>query len=249
MNPIILGQENAVEPISLTIGNLEVAAFSHPGFGYSDKNDDRALILPEKRIFLISDGLGSANGEAASILVIEAIIQAARSNTALLVTDYLDHADAEIRKTDPQQRTLACASIVQIEENGQMEGAYSGDVEIGITTDQGHMQNATHQASWDPDFVTSCVAGPYKPSTIQSSVAPQHSLILASDGVTRNIPIYEIVDRLHALEETPMQTIQWIYDKCREKMLITATERAQGIPRHQRAGKCDNMSAILVRRN
>ncbi|MEQ1849695.1 MAG: hypothetical protein ABL890_03845 [Candidatus Peribacteraceae bacterium] len=250
MPPIILGTPDASQPISLQVGDLEVAAFSNLGIGYEGGgNQDRVLIIPEKRIFMISDGVGSANGERGSIIAVDAIIDRTRGEEILLMSELLDSANTRITKADRYKGTQACVTIAQIEGNGEIEGAFSGDVEIGVTIDNDYMQNAPHQHPSNDCIVTSCLGSTnYYPETIHAHLESGKSLFIGSDGVTRNIPFKDIAKRLHSSNESPIEIVQWIFEESLRKMKITMGERERRVPRENRTGKCDNFSAILARR-
>ncbi len=263
---VMLDGAEAPERLNLEIGGGTLVAYTCRSPDKDTENEDTVAAIPygpDAAVLVVADGAGGLPmGRQASRLAVtslEASLQVAMSETMLLRTAILNGID-EANKAVLGLGGGSATTLTVVTIEGRIARAYQiGDSEAIIVGQRGKLkaQTLAHSPTGfavEAGFLDQRAALHHEERHLVSNflgsndmridmgatveLSPRDTVLLASDGLTDNIHIEEIVE---LMRKGPLETAV-------EKLTRLASRRMTGEARTQ-PSKPDDLSVILFRKN
>jgi serine/threonine protein phosphatase PrpC len=248
---------------SSPLGDGEVAVFCASAPGRSGPNEDAAIVLPWEGggVLAVADGAGGGRlGHRASTLALTTLVAAldeARGEHVMLRTAILDGFDranqavcdlgvgaattlaaVEIQQGTMRPYHVGDSLILLVGQRGKLKLETISHSPVGFAVEAGLLDadEAIHHE--DRHFVSNTLGASDMRIEVGAvrALAPRDTLLLASDGLSDNLRVPEIADRLR---------IGALHDAC-EKLAATARRRMYA-PSEGEPSKPDDLTLIAYR--
>jgi serine/threonine protein phosphatase PrpC len=220
-SPHLVLQHARPEPLLFQLAGGQAAVYSNPGYEEPGANEDTALLLstgPDSAVLAVADGVGGAPaGHLASAIAVrclaKAVVAAIADNldTRLAILDGFERANEKVLA----DRTGGSTTLAVAELRGRSVRTYHvGDSFVMVTGQRGRIkaltvahspvgygvvaglldeQEAMHHE--DRHLISNTVGSPDMRIEIGAAfdLAPRDTLLLASDGLSDNLHVEEII--------------------------------------------------------
>ncbi len=238
------------QPEYLTLSNGEAVCFSARSPTKDTPNEDALAVIPvdeQTTVMVVADGMGGMPaGEQAARVIVESIIDACKTKTEQqLIRDVIltgiDQANARI--LDLKTGSGSTVSVVEISRN-HIRTYYAGDSLILLTSSHGTIKHLPMSHS-PIGYALECGAIEQTPAMEHTErnlisnyvgshdmyihigpvieLAPQDTLIIASDALSDNLYEQEISDFIRT--GTMLESVNEMIRSCRHNMLETMPNR------------------------
>jgi protein phosphatase len=260
---IVLCRQGIVEPATIELEGLEIAAFTHPSPGEPARvNEDAIAVFPfgdDEVVAAIADGVGGhGDGDVAATMVIETLAETLRPGLGdRLGHTILDTIEAVhtrlLARSGSAGTTVVVASVV----DGILRSYHAGDSALLQVGQRGRRKLRTidhspvgyaveagllgHEESLEHDerHIISNFVGEgilHVSVTGPIALAPKDTVVLGSDGLFDNLLEEEIAE---AVRKGPVgEAATLLHKRCESHMLEGSNTRP---------GKLDDLSFVLLR--
>jgi serine/threonine protein phosphatase PrpC len=262
---VLISAESMLEPRSGAIAGGSAALFSIRSPAKQTVNEDSAALIPageNRGLIVVADGLGGhPDGDRASRIAIESLRDAADAtgsgdgNLRNAVLRGLDDANHRILELGSGSATTV--AVVEIDEN-MIRPYHVGDSfvlvtgqrrklklqtmshsPVGYALEAGLLDEAEAMTADDRHIVSNVVGCPDMRVEMGTTrkLAPYDTVVVASDGLSDNLIVDEIVERVR---RGPLV-------QCAQRLLVDCTERMAS-PVEGVGGHPDDLTVVIFRR-